>query len=83
MDAFSIPGTESQQALDDLKRDLPGSGGVTLTVVVRAPAGSTLDDAAMTPAVAAVLDRAAELTDVVAVVTRTPVGGSTPPRPSA
>ena len=68
VDAFSIPGTESQQALDDLRRDLPDTGGATLTVVLRAPAGNTLDDPAMTPAVAAVMDRAAELADVVKVV---------------
>ena len=68
VDAFSIPGTESQQALDDLKRDLPSAGGASVTVVLQAPAGATLTSEPMKKAVAAVAARAAELPDVVAVV---------------
>ena len=68
VDSFTIPGTESQAALDDLARDLPDSAGVTLTVVVQSPDGSTLTDAAMQTQVAALVDRATKLPDVVAAV---------------
>jgi putative drug exporter of the RND superfamily len=68
VDAFSIQGTESQAALDDLKTDLPSAGGASLTVVLQAPAGTTLTTGPMKKAVAAVAARAAELPDVVAVV---------------
>src|SRR4051812_34233846 len=67
VDTFSIPGTESQQALDDLRRELPSSAGATLTVVVRAPAGTTLNTAPMKAAVAAVVARARALPSVAGV----------------
>ena len=44
-DAFSVPGTQSQQALNLLAKTFPGTGGATARVVVAAPAGHTLDDA--------------------------------------
>lgn len=43
-DAFNIPGTESQRALDLLDEKFPGSGGATARVVVAAPNGHTLDE---------------------------------------
>jgi putative drug exporter of the RND superfamily len=68
VDAFSIPGTESQEALDALKQDLPGAGGAALTVVLQAPAGTTLRDPITKVAVGDVVAQAAELPGVVAVV---------------
>ena len=44
-DSFSVPGTQSQQALDPLARTFPGTGGATARVVVAVPAGHTLNDA--------------------------------------
>jgi RND superfamily putative drug exporter len=41
-DAFNVPGTESQRALDLLDEKFPGSGGATARVVFAAPAGHTL-----------------------------------------
>lgn len=38
-DTFSIPGTESQRALDALKQELPAASGASATVVVQAPDG--------------------------------------------
>ncbi len=38
-DAFTIPGTESQRALDVLAKEFPGTGGATARIVVAAPAG--------------------------------------------
>lgn len=68
VNAFAIPGTESQQALDDLRRDLPQAGGAALTVVVQAPTGQTLRDSRMRTAVAATVAEAEALPGVVAVV---------------
>jgi RND superfamily putative drug exporter len=61
---LSIPGTEAQQALDDLRTDLPAASGATATLVVQAPEGETLDAAVLAP----VLKDAAALPEVVAVV---------------
>ncbi|WP_028045211.1 MMPL family transporter [Cellulomonas sp. URHE0023] len=63
-DALSIPGTEGQQALDDLRTDLPAASGATATLVVQAPEGQTLDADALAP----VLQDAAALPEVVGVV---------------
>jgi RND superfamily putative drug exporter len=43
-DAFNVPGTESQRALDLLDEKFPGSGGATARVVFAAPAGHSLDE---------------------------------------
>ncbi|AGZ45906.1 MMPL family transporter [Actinoplanes friuliensis] len=67
VDTFSIPGTESQEALDALKRDLPDAGGASLTVVVEAPKGQALTDAVTKTAVADVVTQATKLPGVVAV----------------
>ncbi|MEU2601899.1 MMPL family transporter [Streptomyces hirsutus] len=50
-DKFSMPGTESQRALDDLDRQFPQAGGATGTIVVAAPEGEKLDPAAVAPVV--------------------------------
>jgi putative drug exporter of the RND superfamily len=42
--AFSVPGTQSQRALDLLAAKFPGTGGATARVVVAAPAGHTLTE---------------------------------------
>jgi putative drug exporter of the RND superfamily len=43
-DAFNVPGTESQRALDLLDEKFPGSGGATARVVFAAPKGHTLEE---------------------------------------
>ncbi|MEU7469474.1 MMPL family transporter [Streptomyces sp. NPDC044984] len=50
-DKFSMPGTESQRALDDLDRQFPQAGGATGTIVLAAPEGGKLDPAAVAPLV--------------------------------
>ncbi|GAA3751613.1 MMPL family transporter [Plantactinospora mayteni] len=52
---FSIPGTESQRAIDALKREFPEASGATGTIVVAAPEGQQLG----TP------DRRAAVTELV------------------
>ncbi|WP_431220880.1 MMPL family transporter [Leifsonia xyli] len=45
--SFSIPGTESQEALDTLSRTFPQVSGTTAQIVVVAPDGTTVDDSAV------------------------------------
>ncbi|WP_061290486.1 MMPL family transporter [Herbidospora cretacea] len=63
-DKFSMPGTESQRALDALARDFPQASGATGTIVVAAPEGGKLDPAAVAPLV----KEAAAVPGVVAAV---------------
>jgi RND superfamily putative drug exporter len=44
-EAFTVPGTESQAALDSLNRTFPQAGGVTAQVVVVVPEGSSVREA--------------------------------------
>jgi RND superfamily putative drug exporter len=39
-DAFNVPGTESQRALDLLDEKFPGTGGATARIVFAAPPGT-------------------------------------------
>jgi putative drug exporter of the RND superfamily len=57
-DAFNVPGTESQRALDLLDEKFPGSGGATARVVFAAPAGRTLDDPRYEKVVEPTIERA-------------------------
>ena len=43
--SFTIPGTESQQALDLLNQKFPGTGGAQAQVVFSVPVGQTLTSA--------------------------------------
>ena len=43
--SFSIPGTESQRAIDLLNKRMPGSGGASGRIVFAAPAGTKIDAA--------------------------------------
>ncbi|KPC82837.1 MULTISPECIES: MMPL family transporter [Streptomyces] len=49
---FSIPGTESQKALDSLAREFPQASGATGTIVVAAPEGGKLTPADVAPVTA-------------------------------
>ncbi|NMN95501.1 MMPL family transporter [Antrihabitans stalactiti] len=42
--SFTIPGTESQRAIDLLSEKFPGTGGASARVVVAAPPGHTLEE---------------------------------------
>ncbi|MDX3006790.1 MMPL family transporter [Kribbella solani] len=67
-DAFSIPGTESQRALDALKQELPAASGASATVVVQAPDGKTLADPTVKAAVGVAAAKAAKVPDVIAAI---------------
>jgi putative drug exporter of the RND superfamily len=51
-DTFELPGTESQDAIDQLAEEMPGAGGAMAQVVFQAPEGATLRD----PTLAAAID---------------------------
>ncbi len=65
--SFSIPGTESQQALDLLNEKFPGTGGAQAQVVFSVPAPRSLTDAMNRQAVEATLAELRKLPQAVGV----------------
>src|SRR3954468_10694567 len=65
---FSIPGTESQRALDALKQELPAASGASATVVVKAPDGKTLADPTVKAAVGAMVAKVSKVPEVIGAV---------------
>ncbi|GAB2645558.1 MMPL family transporter [Kribbella swartbergensis] len=65
---FSIPGTESQRALDALKTELPAASGASATVVVKAAEGKRLTDPAVKAAVGTAVAQVAKVPEVIAAV---------------
>src|SRR5688500_8485246 len=65
---FTMPGTESQRAIDALQREFPEASGATGTIVVAAPAGGTLADPALKPAVEGLAKEASGLPGVLGAV---------------
>ena len=64
-DAFNVPGTESQRALDLLDEKFPGSGGATARLVFAAPKGHTLDEPQYREVVDPTVDRAQNVPQAV------------------
>ncbi|AVT34555.1 MULTISPECIES: MMPL family transporter [unclassified Plantactinospora] len=62
---FSIPGTESQRAIDALEREFPEASGATGTIVVAAPEGQQLGTPERRAAVAELVREAATLPGAV------------------
>ncbi|WP_037842338.1 MMPL family transporter, partial [Streptomyces sp. NRRL WC-3549] len=71
---FSIPGTESQKALDSLAREFPQASGATGTIVVAAPEGGKLTPAAVAP----VTEEAGKVPGVVGAVDPFAAGAVSP-----
>jgi RND superfamily putative drug exporter len=65
---FTIPGSQSQTALDQVQRDFPAAAGTSGQLVFRATGGSTLTSPANAAAVQRALARAASAPQVAAVV---------------
>ena len=65
--SFSIPGTESQQALDTLSRNFPQVSGTSAQVVVVAPGGTTVRAADIKVPVTDAVKSLGEITGVAAV----------------
>ncbi len=66
--SVTIPGTESQRALEALAREFPQASGASGTVVVRAPEGQTLVAPASKAVIDGVVARASKVPGVVAAV---------------
>jgi putative drug exporter of the RND superfamily len=66
-DGFSIPGTESQQAIDLLDAKFPGTGGASARVVVAAPEGHRLTEKKYADELDTALADVAKAPQVVAV----------------
>ncbi|MCC9308450.1 MMPL family transporter [Kitasatospora sp. RB6PN24] len=67
-DTFTIPGSESQQALDRLKTDFPAFSGTSAQVVFTAPAGHQVTDPPEQAAIHAALTAARSAPQVAKVV---------------
>jgi RND superfamily putative drug exporter len=67
-DEFSIPGSESQDALDQLDAASPGAAGVGAQIVFVAPDGSTLADPANAAVIEEVVAEAGQAPQVASVV---------------
>ncbi|SOD95377.1 MMPL family transporter [Blastococcus haudaquaticus] len=66
-DEFTIPGSESQDALDQLNEAAPGAGGASAQIVFVAPDGATVADPAFAAAIQQVVATAAETPQVGSV----------------
>src|SRR4051812_30749692 len=67
-DRFTIPGSESQDALDQLAELSPGASGAGAQIVFVAPEGSTVTDPAYAAAIAGVVSAAGRVPDVAGAV---------------
>jgi RND superfamily putative drug exporter len=65
---FSIPGSESQQALDRMKTDFPTSSGTSAQIVFTAPSGQKVTDPTETAAIRAALHAASSAPQVARVI---------------
>jgi len=75
---FTMPGTESQRAIDALQREFPEAGGATGTIVVAAPAGGTVAGPALKPAVQGLVKEASGLPGVLGAVDPFAAGALSP-----
>ncbi|MFD3374980.1 MMPL family transporter [Streptomyces sp. NPDC058697] len=67
-DRFSVPGTESQRALDSLSRTLPEASGASAQIVFTAPEGHRVTEAPYTAAIARTVAEAEQAPQVSEVV---------------
>ncbi len=67
-DAFSIPGSQSQQALDQLKRTFPASAGSSGQLLVTVPQGERVDTPSVKQVVADAIVRLNRIDQVAIVV---------------
>lgn len=77
-DEFTVPGSQSQVALDTVRTEFPAAGSSAVEVVLHAPSGRSLADGADAQAVTAGLKKIASVPEVVAVVTPQQAGTITP-----
>src|SRR6185437_16046317 len=66
--AFTIPGSQSQAALDQVAKDFPDAGGTSAQLVFAASGGSTVNSPANAAAISQALSKAASAPQVAAVI---------------
>ncbi|MBE1486084.1 MMPL family transporter [Plantactinospora soyae] len=77
---FSIPGTESQRAIDALAREFPEASGATGTIVVAAPEGQQLIAPDRQPVVADLVREASALPGAIGALDPFATGAVSPDR---
>ena len=65
---FTVPGSQSQQALDRMAQEFPAASGTSAQIVFTAPAGQQVTSPAAEQAISAVLSAAAKAPEVVGVI---------------
>jgi RND superfamily putative drug exporter len=80
---FTVPGSQSQQALDQMKQEFPAASGTNAQLVFTVPAGGQVTDPSAQQAIASVLGAAAKAPEVAAVVSPQQSGAVSPQRTAA
>ena len=65
---FTVPGSQSQQALDRMAQEFPAASGTSAQIVFTVPAGQQVTSPAAEQAISAVLSAAAKAPEVVGVI---------------
>ncbi|MPY58797.1 MMPL family transporter [Streptomyces spongiae] len=82
-DRFTVPGTESQRALDTLGKTLPEASGASAQIVLTAPKGHHITDAVYRGTISHVVEEATKAPQVSAVVGPTVSGAVSADRTTA
>jgi len=80
---FTVPGSQSQQALDRMKQEFPAASGTSAQIVFTVPAGQHVTDPVAEKAIASVLTAAAKAPEVAAVVSPSQSGAVSEQRTAA
>ena len=80
---FTVPGSQSQQALDRMAAEFPAASGTSAQIVFTVPAGSQVTDPAAEKAIASVLAAAAKAPEVAGVISPLESGAVSPQRTAA
>ena len=82
-DTFTIPGSQSQQALDRMQQDFPAASGTSAQIVFTAPAGHKLTEPAEQAAIRTALAAARQAPQVAGVIPPSASGAVSPDQSTA
>jgi len=82
-DTFTIPGSQSQQALNRMQQDFPAAAGTSAQIVFTAPAGHKLTEPAEQAAITSALADARQAPQVAAVIPPSTSGAMSPDHTTA
>jgi putative drug exporter of the RND superfamily len=80
---FTVPGSQSQQALDRMTQEFPAASGTSAQIVFTVPAGQSVTTPAAQQAISAVLSAAAKAPEVAGVITPAEAGSISPQHTAA